>query len=396
VSGEPAPAPAASLHVGFGLLTLFPERVGGTETYVRNLLAEFVSGHGPERVTVLANRHVEVAYRERVGGPVHMHRVRSYRAGDSQATRALAMTGAALAPAAAARDVPSGLDVLHHAVTVPIPRVKDVPTVVTIHEIQQHDRRAETGRAERLYRRWAYDGSARRADVTIAITHHLKDRLVEHLGIDPGRVEVVHYGVDLDRYTAAAGAADERVRAELGLTGRYLLYPANVWPHKNHRRLLEAFARVRDDELELILAGQTYGRLAELERAAAELGVAGRVRHVGFIRPEQLPAAYRGAVAMLFPSLYEGFGAPPLEAMACGCPVASSLRHSLAEVCGDAALELDPDDPTAMAAAIEAIGSDAQLRERLVARGAERVKAFSWRRAAERHVEVYRRAAGGG
>lgn len=383
----------ASPHVGLALLTLFPGRVGGTETYVRNLLDEFVRGHGPDRVTVLANRHVEAAYRDRVGGPVDMQRVRSYRSGDGYVTRSLAMAGAALAPRAAARDVPGGLDVLHHAVTVPIPRLKDVPTVVTIHEIQQHDRPGEVGRAERLYRRWAYDGSARRADATIATTDYLKGRLVDHLGLDPDRVAVVPFGIDLERYTETPSESDERVRAQLGVGGRYVLYPANAWPHKNHQRLLEAFAHVSDDELVLVLAGQPYGRLAELEETARRLGIADRVRQVGHVQLDDLPALIRGAEALVFPSLYEGFGLPPLEAMACGCPVASSLRHSLAEVCGDAVLELDPEDPVQMAGAIDAVVGDGDLREQLVARGLAHAAGFSWRRAAERHAEVYRRVA---
>jgi glycosyltransferase involved in cell wall biosynthesis len=324
-----------------------------------------------------------------------MHRVRSYRAGDGQPTRALAMGAAALMPRAAARDVPAGLDVLHHPVTVPIPRVKDMPTVVTIHEIQQHDRPGAVSVPERLYRRWAYDGSARRADLTIAITEHLKGRLVDRLGLDPGRVEVVHLGVDLERFTAVGDERDERVRAGLGVGRRYIVYPANAWPHKNHPRLIEAFARVADDDLELVLAGQPYGRLAELGALAQRLGVGDRVRHVGHVAQDDLPALYRGAEAMVFPSLYEGFGLPPLEAMACGCPVASSLHHSLAEVCGDAALELDPDDPVSIAGAIEALTSDRDLRERLVAAGLDRAARFSWRHAAARHRDVYARATSG-
>jgi glycosyltransferase involved in cell wall biosynthesis len=389
----PAAAGTASVHVGLGLLTLFPDRVGGSETYVRNLLDQFVRGNGPERVTVLANRHVQAAYRDRVGGPVELHGVRSYRSGTGTASRALAMAYAAALPRRAARGVPAGLDVLHLPVTVPIPRL-DVPTVVTLHELQQHDRPDEVGRAERLYRRWAYDGSARRADVTIAITHYLKDRLVEHLGLDADRVEVVHLGVDLERFDPAAGERDAEVRAGLGLERRYVFYPANAWPHKNHTRLIEAFARVGDHELELVLAGQPYGRLPELQGLARRAGVGDRVRHVGHLSRDDLPAVYRGAQATVFPSLYEGFGLPPLEAMACGCPVASSLRHSLAEVCGAAALELDPEDPSSIAGAIEAVTSDHALRRRLVARGPDHAGGFSWRRAADRHTEVYRRAAG--
>jgi len=379
-------------HVGFSLLTLLPDRVGGSETYVRSLLREFSEGRGPERTTVLANPQVARAYRGRLGGSVALDEVTAYRQGDSTPGRALAMARAAALPRAVARQLPGDLDVVHYPVTVPIPATR-LPTVVTIHEVQRHERPEVFSRAERLYRRFAYDGSARRASVVVAVTRHVRDLLADRVGVEPGRIEVVHLGIDLERFAPEPLPDDESATA--ALPPRYVLYPANLWPHKNHERLIDAFAAVPDRDLSLVLVGQTYGRLDPLLARARARGLEGRVSHGGFVAPERLPAFYRHAEATVFPSLYEGFGMPPLEAMACGCPVTSSKRASLAEVCGDAVLELDPGDPDSIAGAIERVVADAELREELRRRGLDHAARFSWRAAAEGHVRAYERAAKG-
>jgi glycosyltransferase involved in cell wall biosynthesis len=381
------------VHVAFALLTLFPGRVGGSESNVRGLLGEFVRGNGPERVTVLANRHVMKAYGERVGGSVALHHARGYRPGDSAPTRTLAMAGAAVAPGLAARCVPGGVDVIHHPLTVPIPRVPGEPTVATVYDVQHHELPEHFSRAERAFRRWAYDGAARRADLVLTTSDYSRERLVELAGVDPGRVETVRMGIDHERLGPEPGDADERLRARLQLPERYLVYPANLWPHKNHGRLIEALGATGDRDLHLLLSGHDYGRGAELGERARRAGVEDRVRHLGYLEPEEVPALLRGATAMVFPSLYEGFGSPPLEAMACGCPVACSTRGSLAEVIGDAALRFDPSSVEAIAEAIERLRDDAGLCERLRARGLEHASAFSWATAAARHRSLYERAA---
>jgi glycosyltransferase involved in cell wall biosynthesis len=200
-------------------------------------------------------------------------------------------------------------------------------------------------------------------------------------------------GIDLERFTPTAGKDDPTVVARLELTRPFLFYPANVWPHKNHERLIRAFAAVPEDDLDLVLTGRTYGRLTRLAELAGSLGVGARVRHLGFVEPEEVPALYRAARAVVFPSLYEGFGGPPLEAMACGCPVAASTRASLAEVCGDSTVSLDPESVESIAAAIERVVTDETLRRQLEERGLRRAAGFSWRRSAEAHAAVYRRVA---
>jgi glycosyltransferase involved in cell wall biosynthesis len=170
------------------------------------------------------------------------------------------------------------------------------------------------------------------------------------------------------------------------------MYPANLWPHKNHERLIDALAAQRDRDVSLVLTGRTSRRSRRLMERADRAGVGARVRHLGYLDAPTLAAVYRAARAMVFPSLYEGFGAPPLEAMACGCPVASSMRASLGEVCGDAALELDPESIDSIAGAIERIVSDDELRRRLRAAGLERAAGFRWSDAARRHTGVYARA----
>ena len=379
------------MRIGFALLTLFPGRVGGSETYALGLLDEYAKGTHTDEIVVLANRHVMKAYSHYERGPVRLQPVPSYRAGDGSLTRALAMARAAVSPQRAARAVPAGLDLVHYAVTVPIPSTS-APRVVTLHDVQHRDLPHLFSRAERTFRRWAYDGSARRAQVVVTSSHFSKQRIVEMLGIDEARVEVVHLGIDHRRFHPDAESGDAEALGNIRLPARFALYPANLWPHKNHERLLEALALLRGDRLDVVLTGQDYGRLDALNGRARELGVERRVHHLGHVSPQALAALYRRATALVFPSLYEGFGSPPLEAMACGCPVAASDRASLPEVCGAAALLFQPDSAESIADALSRLASSEELRQRLREVGIQRARAFTWHAAAVRHAQIYGRA----
>lgn len=368
------------MHVGLSLLTLFPGRVGGSETYVRGLLGEFAAGHGPEKLTVLANRHVAEAY---AGQGLPLRVVRSYRPGDSDATRFAAMQMARFAPRLVARDVPRDLDVQHFPVTVPAGALPGVPRVVSLLDVQHHELPQMFSVIERRLRAWAYDDAARAADVVITISEHAKRGIVRDLGIPAERIHVAHLGVDHARFSPDGPAGGD------DLPERYIVYPANFWPHKNHERLLEAWARVGDPSLWLVLTGQPYGRQDLLARRE-------RVRHLGHVPADRLPAIVRGARAMVFPSLFEGFGLPPLEAMACGVPVAASDAGALAEVTGDAALGFDATSVEAIAAAVERITTDEPLRATLRERGLAQASRFTWAACADVHLSAYGAARAGG
>jgi glycosyltransferase involved in cell wall biosynthesis len=290
------------------------------------------------------------------------------------------MTFAALAPQIAARDVPPGIDVVHYPVTIPIPRIVDATRIVSLNDVQHHELPEFFSPPERRFRTLAYDRAARRADHVLTLSEHAREQIVERLGIQPNDVTAIPCAVDHDRFTPEPDEQDARLA---DLPERFVLYPANLWPHKNHERLLRAFDVVGAEDLDLMLTGQTYGRPLPGRRSP-------RVRHLGHLPFAQLPALYRRATAMVFPSLFEGFGMPLVEAMACGCPVAASGRGAIAEVCGDAALMFDPTEEDAIADAIRRIISDGALRARLRDAGVARAATFRWRDVAERHVAVYR------
>jgi glycosyltransferase involved in cell wall biosynthesis len=368
------------VRVALSLLTLFPGRSGGTETYARALVRELGRGAAaPDEVTVLASPRVAEAL-EGPRPPVHV--VRSYRPGDGTATRLAAMTLAGIAPQIAARDVPAGIDVVHYPVTIPIPRVSGAARIVSLNDVQHHELPEFFSPPERRFRTFAYDRAARRADHVLTLSEHARGQIVERLGIPAERVTAIHCAVDHDRFTPEP---DEHDAALPDLPERFLLYPANLWPHKNHERLLRAFAAAGVADLHLVLTGQTYGRPLPGPPNP-------RVRHLGHLPFAQLPALYRRATALVFPSLFEGFGMPLVEAMACGCPVAASDRGAIAEVCADAALGFDPTDVEAIAGAIRRIVSDDALRARLRDAGLRRAASFRWDDVAARHVAVYRRS----
>jgi glycosyltransferase involved in cell wall biosynthesis len=366
------------VHVALSLLTLFPGLSGGTETYARELARELASDATREQVTLLVSDRVAAA----LGDPrLRMHRVRSYRTGDGTVTRLLAMGFAGIAPGVVARDVPPGIDVVHYPVTVPIPRVEGAASVVSLNDVQHHELPQFFSRAERRFRRAAYDGAARRADRVLTLSEHARTQIVERLGIAPNRVTAIPCAVDHERFRPEPDEHD----GALHLPERFILYPANLWPHKNHERLVRAFRLAGVEDLHLVITGQTYGR-----------DVPGppdpRVHHLGHLPFAHLPALYRAATAMVFPSLFEGFGMPLVEAMASGCPVAATGEGAIAETCGDAALLFDPRDEEAIADAIRRLATDEALRDRLRAAGLRRAAQFRWDDVAARHVEVYRRA----
>ena len=376
-------------HVGLLLATLTPGHVGGSETYARGLLGAFADGHGPDRTTVLA--HAAVARTlGGLGGGVALHELPGSGPAGGGARRAAWLAGAL----AAARARPLrglAVDVAHAPLTIPVPRV-DAPLVVTLHDAGHHERVASFSAAERAFRRVAYDAPARRAALVITDSAHARAGIMRHLGIAGERVVAIHHGIDHQRFSPRPDAADGQLLAPLELPARFVVYPANLWPHKNHERLLDGLAATEDAGLALVLTGQRGPRWAGLQELAARLGVADRVRHAGYLPAAAMPALYRRATGLVFPSLFEGFGAPPLEAMACGCPVAASGAGAVAEVTGDAALRFDARDPAAIGLALTRLAGDGELRARLRAAGPAHAAGFTWARTAARHAEAYERA----
>jgi glycosyltransferase involved in cell wall biosynthesis len=208
-------------------------------------------------------------------------------------------------------------------------------------------------------------------------------------------VVAIHLGVDHDRLHPDGDAEDAAALAALNLPPPpWLYYPAALWPHKNHERLLTALADTPPD-LSLVLSGSDVGRGDALRATAARLGVAARIRELCWVSHDAVPALYRAATGVVYPSLAEGFGMPPVEAMACGTPAAASAAPAIAEACGGAALTFDPRDVDAMTGAMSRLATDERLRRELRQAGLERARALTWRASAERHAEVYEDAARG-
>ena len=376
----------ASPRVAISLASLVPGTIGGSERYARQLLQALAAHPEAARVTVLVPPAARAAYGRIGDGALRVRGLRYGVAADGL-PRALGLcAGLALSRPLARAVGPA--DVIHHPLTVPLLRPA-APAVITLHDVAHHEVPQLFGAAERAFRRIAYDAAARRAAAVVTPSTHSRDTIVAQLGVAPERVAVIPYGVEPDEFGPDDPGDDDRRRAPFDLPPRYVLYPANLWPHKNHQRLIQAWARLADRELALVLTGRVDQRLEPLLAEARRLGVGDRVRHLGHVDAGALPALYRGARAVVFPSLFEGFGFPVLEAMACGVPVAAAERASLPELCAGAAVLFDPEDVDAIAAATERAVEDGRLR----AAGLRRAAELTWSAVADRHVELYRSVA---
>jgi glycosyltransferase involved in cell wall biosynthesis len=239
--------------------------------------------------------------------------------------------------------------------------------------------------------------SARLADRVIAVSETVARDVRRYLPAAAPKLHVVREGVS-GRFAPAPDGAVAACRARYGLTRPYLLHVGRLDPGKNLRVLLLALATLRDQGLphDLVLAGPSGWKHDGFYRLLRDLGLSDRVKALGYVPDEEMAALYSGADVFVFPSLYEGFGLPPLEAMACGTPVVASSRSAMPEVLGDAALLVEPQDVSAVTGAVRRVLEDGALRSRLREAGLQRAAGYSWEAAARATVEVYRRAAGEG
>jgi glycosyltransferase involved in cell wall biosynthesis len=290
-------------------------------------------------------------------------------------------------PRAAAQD---RLDLLH--VTYTLPPFLRCTSVVTVHDIAYALFPHTFSPRDRLLLSIAVPLSMRRAQRVITVSDAARRDILRHYRVAAEKVVAIPNAVEDHFRPAPDQDAWARVRARYGLPDRYILAVGNLQPRKNLRRLIEAFAALRAAsriDQRLVLVGKGLWRESDVFGAIKAHGLEEEVIATGYVPDADLPVLYRAADVFVYPSLYEGFGLPPLEAMACGTPVITSNDSSLPEVVGDAALLIEPTDVGDLATALARLLGDAALRGRLVAAGLARAARFSWEETARRTLAVY-------
>lgn len=272
-----------------------------------------------------------------------------------------------------------------------IPPLSPCPTVCTIHDVS-FLRHPEWFPARQLrIMRQLIPLSARRATRIVTGSHHAAGEITQLLGVPHERLTVIPYGPD-PRYRVLPPEAVQPVAQRYGFQGCTVLAVGLIQPRKNLPRLLEAFVTVArtDPEAQLAIVGREGWATEQVKAQVVALGLGEKVVFTGAVPDEDLPALYNAAAVLAYPSLYEGFGLPPVEAMACGTPVVASNTTSLPEVVGEAGLLVDPLDSSALAAALLQVLQDRDLATHLATAGPARVKAhFSWQRCAQAHQTLY-------
>ncbi len=282
-----------------------------------------------------------------------------------------------------------------------LPLIHPRCSVVTVHDLGFHYYPEAHTLFQNAYLRWSTRHNARTATLVLADSLATQRDLIRYYGLPADKISVVYPGRDETLAPVTAPSELAAVRARYDLQQPYLLYVGTLHPRKNLVRLVQAFGQLLSQPATgpanpiLVLAGQKGWLYHEISDEMRRLGLQGRVRLTGYLPDNDLAALLSGAVAFVFPSLYEGFGLPVLEAMACGTPVVCSQCSSLPEVAGDAALLVDPLDLEAITAALVRIVGDESLRRELVQRGFQQAQQFSWRRCAQEALaaleEAYRR-----
>ena len=272
----------------------------------------------------------------------------------------------------------------------------NVKTVITIHDMA-HEYFPETIKdsATLTYLKDQLPEVARKADRIIAVSETTRDDIIRFLAVDPGKIRVVFNGVESRFRQIADTDLLTRLRDRYGLPDKFMLYVGAIQPRKNISGIVEAYARLCERNVcshHLVIAGGDCWKSEGLKTQIAALNLQDKVHFLGYVDDSDLPGLYNLADQFVFPSFYEGFGLPVLEAMACGIPVLTSKTSALSEVAGDAAILVDPHSVDEIAYAMERLALDAELRKNCIDKGLQRARLFSWERCAEETLAVLQEA----
>ncbi len=285
----------------------------------------------------------------------------------------------------------AGLDLYFCPFAILWPRPAPVPTVVTVHDIQEVFFPEFFQPADRFTRALHYPSSSRAADAIVAVSEFTKQTVEQHHGVEESRILTAHQCVG-EQFLADL----ENPPSFTPPFERFLFFPANRWRHKNHEALLQALLRIRERHgvaVRLVLTGHDYKGGYQVEERVRALGLESQVRSVGYVRADEVAALYKQAAGLVFPSLFEGFGLPLLEAMTAGCPAAVSRIPSLVEIVGDDGLFFDPHSVDSIADAVYRLWTDTDLRKQLSVAGRVRSRDFTPARMAAVHLEAFELAA---
>jgi len=369
--------------VGINLLWMVPGVVGGSETYLARLLYGLAERSSELDYTIFAlpqfkDAHPDLAKTFKTAYAPVSGSWKSFR---------VAGENSWLARECRRRH----LDLVHHAGGI-VPMVRAARPILTIHDLQYLYYPEYFTRAKLSYLKRMVPRSCETARLVLTPSEFTRRTVIERMNIDPEVVVVVPHGISPRESADGEG----NIRKRYGIEGRFFLYPAITYPHKNHLVLIEAFARTLKvhSDVTLVLTGAKGSIEVKVAKSVRELGIESNVRRLGYIPSHDLDALYDEAVALTFPSRFEGFGAPVLEAMARGCPVIAADATALPEVVGDSGCLVSPDNAEQWHQAMLGLVENPEDRERYAKAGLARAGDFTWRRSADILEKAYLHALG--
>src|SRR4030042_4045411 len=273
--------------------------------------------------------------------------------------------------------------------TIPVIRRPSLKTIVTVHELGAEFLEAYHQFPQKLYLNWSTEFVAKYATHLIAVSNSTKRDLMKTLKVPANRISVVYEGVNRGVFMPKRTEEIDKVAAKYGLSEKYFLYVGTIQPRKNLARVIEAFAKANLSRTKLVLVGEKGWLSDNIYDMPRKLSIENKVKFLGFVPTEDLPALYSGAVAFVFPSLYEGFGLPILEAFACGCAVMTSNFGATEEIARRAAFLVNPKKIDGISEGFRNLAVDTDLRNKLRSLGFERIEDFSWEKTATETLKVF-------
>lgn len=381
------------MNVGLSAIGFYHGKMGGMETYFNGLLAYLQETDHENKYTVLCNN--DSAREFKLSNPLFSLEIFDFRQHTIQWLVRGVLKNTLSMDILSPKINRLRLDVIHHPFTMLDPINLKSLSILTFWDMQQEFYPEFFSSWELRMRRANYRRSVKLANRIIVSSEFTKQCLIERYGVPEDKIDVIYFGYAREYRIIDSTEILEQARSKYDLRRPFMYYPAASWPHKNHKALLSAIKIIKENngfDGQLVLTGIAKASHADILREIERLDLKDDVKLLGYLPYEDLPTIYNLARMLVFPSLFEGFGIPLVEAMACGCPVACSEATTLPEVIGTAGVLFNPKSPQDIAEKTWSVWSDHDRRQRMRAAGRERVMEFDWRNAAKKTVGAYQKA----